>query len=161
MGQTTALTAIAVSIGYGYAMGQDGISRFYQYDDYVLRATAYLKGDSKMNAEQLYEEMQYWAEQPYRDAFAEPSVDPRGLLRIALFERGGYSEVPASAVPQDQIMGMFYPLAIMASQSPPSTGELLFYKFDRTLLEWRSGGMATPLAQFMQQDPSWEQYTRE
>ncbi len=116
-----------------------------------------------MNAEQLYEEMQRWAGAPYDEAGSGgdlPSIDPRGLLRIALFERGGYSEVPASAVPQDQIMGMFYPLAIMASQSPPSTGELLFSQFDRTLLEWRSGGMATPLAQFMQQDPSWVRDTQ-
>ncbi|MDQ3523852.1 MAG: hypothetical protein M3451_02225 [Chloroflexota bacterium] len=58
IGQTTSLTAISSSIGFDIPMGLDGILDFYGYDDYVLRAVAYLYGGPTLNAQELYEEMQ-------------------------------------------------------------------------------------------------------
>lgn len=112
-----------------------------------------------MNAQELYEEMQYWAGIPYSDADGfDLSIDPRQVLSIALGELGGYTRVPENASPPDQVTLMLYPIAIYAQYSPPDTAQAMWFQFDSSVQSWYASGPNTPLDTFMQQEPAWEEF---
>lgn len=160
-GQTTSLTAIASAIGHNSPMGTDQILRFYDYDDYVLRAVAYLMGEPTLNARELYTQMQGWADAPFRDAGPVGdifSIDPRKVLSMALWERGGYTVVPDNAAPSDQTTMMAFPIAISAKYWPSSSAESMWALFDETVRRWLASGPSIPLDSFMQQDSRWQTY---
>lgn len=157
MGQTKALESIHLAMGSSAGEIRQALDYGYG-EDYVLRALAYLEGGHTQNAQELYEEMQYWVQAASSPGGSFNSLGPDEVLQAAIWERGGYTLVPESAAAEDQTTLMGYTFAVSEFLTGNSA---ILYDFSRLVEEWwvyRLSNPSTPLSIFIQQHPYGQQY---
>ncbi|CAN5259734.1 hypothetical protein BH24CHL2_BH24CHL2_6340 [soil metagenome] len=158
IGQTTGIHAITNSLGASSPGEVRLTSEYYAGDDYVLRATAYVMGGPTQNAQELYEEMQRWVQHLFLPSDGISNILPSEILRIAIWEQGGYSWVPDNATVDDQVTMMLYAFAVAGTLFGPFVLDSVWFDFDESITSWFAEGSAVPLDTFMQQQPIWQEY---
>lgn len=159
MGQTTAIDSILESLEVTDPETADLVAEAFTEDDYVLRAHAYATGEPGQNAEQLYEEMQGLVETLADPEVESATVDPIDVLRIAIWERGGYTSTPDTAAPDDQFALMSYAFHVAEIYSATDAWEPISTEFEDSITAWVETGPNVPLDAFMQERPEWLEFS--
>lgn len=132
----------------------------FNYDDYILRAEAYMSGGASMNAPQLYNAMVERVNQWFTPNAALPDVG--AMLHYAVYDSGGYSIVPPRTSSNDQLFLMTYAVAVFTNVRGEPTGRMAWNEFQQSFTRWQSALVtsANPptLQQFMQSEQFWQVY---
>ena len=154
-GHTLAIDAILVGL-YGHA-SVAGIHSYFKQDDYALRALAYMQ-DWTMNASELYEEMTAWVETAAGVSTGYSPIDYEAVLQTAVWDLGGYVNVPADTSPLDQEVLMWF--SILASTIPLADDMevLVVEAFSSSLTGWNAEGNRGTLRSYMQDERFWQQF---